>query len=451
MHNICKFSPISRYGPQISAAKYPAYLQFPEKFPFTKGKLMRVSAFLYIVTIVLCLTGCSKLTLWGKTPVPTQQGSEMVKPTDKTAQNQIAGRESEADKAPGDLARDDHNDSTDQAPTGGTAVTITEDTIWSGRVSIQGAVAVSPQTTLTISPGTIVEFGRSPVRDSASVLLVHGRLIAQGTEEQPVRFTSDSADTGTAAWRGIVFLASQKKNVLDHCVVEGAETGVDAAYSTITVKNSRFSKCRTALMAQDCLVHVSGVAASDCEFGISLQDSEAEVVDGSLSSNGKGIFVQKTSLYLSGTKISGNKADGLSAQGSQLKIVGNTISRNGSGLTLSSCEGTVSGNLIAENKDYGISLAGSRIKVAANDISRNGGIGIRTADGRGIAWGNSISSNGRYDLYNEGSESFRAIGNWWGGTGDTGSTGKIYDSRTNPGSGKVQFFPVLKNKPTIVP
>jgi parallel beta-helix repeat protein len=280
---------------------------------------------------------------------------------------------------------------------------------------------------------------------------VHGRLVAQGTEEQPVRFTSDAGAAGAAAWRGIVFLASEKRNVLEHCQIEGAETGVDAAFSTITVKNSRFSRCRTALLAQDCLVQVSGVAASDCELGISLQDCEAEVVGGNLSSNHKGIIVRKTSLYLEGTKISENTAEALSAEGSQLKIIGNTFSRNGSGLTLSSCEGTVSGNLVVENKEYGISLAGSRIKVASNDISRNDGIGIRTADGRSIAWANSISSNGRYDLYNAGSENFKAIGNWWGGAGETGSAGKIYDNRTNPASGKVLSFPVLKTKPPAAP
>jgi parallel beta-helix repeat protein len=412
--------------------------------------MMRVSAFLNILAILLLsLTGCTMLTFRESKPVPAKPAPETVKAADAAMPDQIAVRETGTEKAPGDLVRGAHG-SAEQASIGGTAVTITEDTIWSGRVNIQGAVAVSPQTTLTISPGTIVEFGRSPVRNSASVLLVHGRLVAQGTKDQPIRFTSDSGDSA-ATWRGIVFLASEKKNVLDNCEIEAAETAVDAAYSTVTVKNSRFSKCRTALLAQDCLVHVSGVVASDCEFGISLRDSEAEVVDGSLSSNRKGIVVQRTSLYLSDSKISGNKADGLSAEGSRLTVVGNAISRNGSGLTLSSCEGTVSGNQIVENEDYGISLAGSHVKVTSNDISRNGGIGIRTADGRAVAWGNAISSNGRYDLYNEGSESFMAMGNWWGGTGDTGSTGIFYDSITNPGSGKVQCFPVLKNKPTIVP
>jgi parallel beta-helix repeat protein len=413
---------------------------------------MRVFALLSIVPVfILCLTGCSKLTLWGSSSTQVQQGSEAANAPDKGAHVRIADRDIEAGNAPADASRETHVGSVIEEPIAGTAVTITEDTVWSGRVSIQGAVDVAPQATLTISPGTVVEFGRFEGRDSVSFLLVHGRLLAQGTEEQPVRFTSDAGDGGAAAWRGIVFLASEKKNVMENCLIEGAVTGVDAAYSTITVKNSRFSRCRTALLAQDCLVHFSGLAASDCEVAIELRDSEAEVVGGNLSSNGKGIHTQTSSLYLAGTNITGNNAEGLSAEKTRLKIVGNTFSGNGNGLALLSCEGTVSGNLIVENRDFGISLADSHVKVASNDISRNDRVGIRAADGRGIAWGNSISSNGQYDLYNSGSENFRAIGNWWGGSGDGGSVGKIYDKRTNPGSGKVQFFPVLKTKPSIAP
>jgi hypothetical protein len=71
-----------------------------------------------------------------------------------------------------------------------------------------------------------------------------------------------------------------------------------------------------------------------------------------------------------------------------------------------------------------------------------------------MAWGNKISSNGRYDLYNAGSESFRAMGNWWGRESRNGFAGKVYGGGGPTGSGTIPpytpgrglFKPVAKGR-----
>ncbi len=329
--------------------------------------------------------------------------------------------------------------------------TITEDTEWSGRVIVRGSVTIAPQATVTVNAGTVVEFSSPAAKESSAVLLVRGRIAANGTKDRPVKFMPEGDEPRSATWQGIVFLGSEKNNILEHCRVEGAETGVDADYSTITVKDSFFSGCRTALRARDCRVRISGSTASGCDLGAGLYDSEAEITGGTMVSNRGGIFAKRSSLYLEDTIMADNNKEGLHAEESNLKIVGNKIGGNGDGLVLSSCEGMVSGNRIAQNRDCGISLAGSRVRVTANDISQNGRIGIRVADGKSIAWGNIISENGQYDLYNAGREDFRAIGNWWGERSAQDSPGKLYDKTGNPGSGKVMYFPVLREKPDVSP
>jgi predicted small lipoprotein YifL len=332
-----------------------------------------------------------------------------------------------------------------------TGETITEDTEWRGNVTIHGSLTIAPQATVTIDPGTVVEFRRSSSMRNSAVLLVHGRLAARGTEDQPVQFRAATGDVPAGRWRGIMFLASDKKNVMEHCRVEGAETGVDAEYSNVAVKNSRFYGCRTALRAENSVVYIRGSKADKCGLGIGLYDSEAELVSVTLDSNLTGIYSERSSVYLSGSNLSGNEHKAFSAGDSKVKIVKNTFARNGSGLSLSSCEGSVSENGIVENRDYGISISGSMVKVNANDISRNEGIGVRVGDGKSIAWGNVISSNGRYDLYNAGSEDYRAIGNWWGEGMSTDSPGKIYDKSVDGKNGRVIYFPALRNKPDTAP
>lgn len=329
--------------------------------------------------------------------------------------------------------------------------TIAEDTTWSGRVSIEGALTIAPQATVTISPGTVIAFRRTAGAENAAVLLVQGRIVAQGTSDQPIRFTGGAGDARSSSWQGIVFLASEKKNILEQCLVDGAETGIDAAYSTLTVKNIRFSGCRTGLRAQDCLLYMRECVASKCDLGISLYDCEVEITGGSLASNRMGIYAKRSSLLLSGAELTGSDLEALSVEESTVKIVGNTFVQNGRGIALSSCEGLVSGNRIVKNRDYGISLAGSRVKITANDISQNGKVGIRVGDGKAIAWSNIIALNGQYDLYNAGPENFKAVGNWWGEGKAPDSKGKVYDRAVNPRIGNVWYFPALRRKPAISP
>ncbi len=329
--------------------------------------------------------------------------------------------------------------------------TLTEDTSWSGEVSVEGALTIAPQTTLTIAPGTVVSFRGSPSGGGAAVLIIQGRIAVNGTGDKPVRFAPDPHAAGNTVWQGIVFLASDKKNILEHCRVEGAETGVDAGFSTVSMKNVSFNRCRTGIRAQDCFVYLWGGGASDCDLGVNLYDSEAEVVGGNFTGNRIGFGVQRSSLYLSGNNISSNDLEALSAEDSKLTIEENILNRNGSGLALASSEGMIAHNRICMNKDYGVALSGSRVKVTANDVSQNGRLGIRVADGRAIAWGNIISANGQYDLYNAGSESFRAISNWWGEAAAPSGAGRIYDRAADPGSGRVFVVPVLQLKPRIAP
>jgi hypothetical protein len=89
----------------------------------------------------------------------------------------------------------------------------------------------------------------------------------------------------------------------------------------------------------------------------------------------------------------------------------------------------------------------SRVKVSGNEIESNGKVGLRTEDGKGVAWGNAFSANGEYDLYNNGIEEFRAIGNWWGtaATGDIAA--RIYDRTMDESRGRVLYFPALQKRP----
>ena len=80
-----------------------------------------------------------------------------------------------------------------------TSGVLSGDETWSGDVVITGTVMIPGDITLSIEPGTTVEFAAG--RDIE--LIVKGTLIAEGTESDPITFTSDAENPAKWDWTWI--------------------------------------------------------------------------------------------------------------------------------------------------------------------------------------------------------------------------------------------------------
>jgi len=312
---------------------------------------------------------------------------------------------------------------------------LVEDTVWRGEVLVEGVLTVAPQATLSIEPGTVVRFRRQG--SQAPLLVVQGRLVATGTKEAPVIFTSNFADPAAADWQGIMLLGSEKKNLLENCRIEGAQTGLEAIFSSVTLKNVSSERAATGMRFQDTLVVMEAGGVSQCDIGLIFAGSEATLRNLSVVGNRVGLLAKESSVYLFEANFSGNQS-AFSGDACKVKIQGGALVGNGSGITFSGCQGAVTGAQLANNKEFGLSLTASRIRVSANQISGND-TGLIVFDGAAVAWDNAIYDNAGYDLFNAGIEEFRAPANWWGTT-----AAKIYDNR---GRGKVLYAPSLTARP----
>ena len=329
---------------------------------------------------------------------------------------------------------------------------LTEDVTWQGKVIIEGVVTVAPQATLTVGPGTVVRFGGGDTNSGKyPVLLVQGRLVINGSKERPVTLTSRFADSRKGYWQGVVLLGTEKKNLLENCRVEGAEVGLDASFSSVTLVNVTFAGCTSGIRLQDALVTAAGGGAVGCDTGMAIYDSEAELRDLYVSGNRSGIVAEDSAIYFAGGTTAGNTFIGMKATNCRVKIAASRFSVNGSGLSLVSSQGSVSGCRLTGNEEYGISLSGSRVKVFGNEIAQNGKTGMKVDDGKGAAWGNLFDGNGAFDLANTGNEEFRAMGNWWGGATAAEAGKRIFDRRIENGRRRVLFTPVMETRPTLAP
>lgn len=87
------------------------------------------------------------------------------------------------------------------------------DVIWSGTNLLQGTVTVRAGATVRVAAGARVLLG------SGATLVVNGRILAEGTEGQPIYFTR--ANVGQR-WKGIRLIKAQESS-FKHCVFEHAD------------------------------------------------------------------------------------------------------------------------------------------------------------------------------------------------------------------------------------
>lgn len=104
-----------------------------------------------------------------------------------------------------------------QPPPGGGGNTIsgsiTEDRTLSGEWTFGGIVFVEPGATLTIEPGTVMKGAK--VSLGTIVVKPGGRIVAQGTADNPIVFTSQAepGDRRAGDWGGVILLGKAPINV----------------------------------------------------------------------------------------------------------------------------------------------------------------------------------------------------------------------------------------------
>lgn len=125
----------------------------------------------------------------------------------------------------------------------GTDTTGTENTILEGKISsdrtlkanyvykIRGFVYVVNGAKLTIEPGTVIKGEKGATTRGALVITKGSQIIADGTADKPIVFTSDQSSPQRGDWGGVVILGNAKTNASYNGVqgVGSVEGGVNTA------------------------------------------------------------------------------------------------------------------------------------------------------------------------------------------------------------------------------
>lgn len=206
---------------------------------------------------------------------------------------------------------------------------------------------VSSQATLTIEPGVTVVFD-----NPATGFAVEGRLIAEGTAGQKIRFRGNTCGQSTALWDGIYFDGSFSRGSLRHVELSASSNGIQ-------------------MVGGAQLTMVESAVYDNTNIGISIvgQLCKADIRGCDIWDNGTGIEISNATVDISGTSISYNIANGVeiaySLDETNVTIDSSTVADNGNdGFLLSNLAApaihycTISSNGLESGYGYAVRLAG---------------------------------------------------------------------------------------------
>ncbi|MFQ6064043.1 MAG: right-handed parallel beta-helix repeat-containing protein [Candidatus Bathyarchaeia archaeon] len=232
---------------------------------------------------------------------------------------------------------------------------ITQDTIWTLTDSpfvVSKNVTVSSGVTLTIEPGVEVRFGGD------FALIVEGTLVACGTENRTIVFTSNKGQPQAGDWISIEFKGNAPSTVA-YCVIEYAKKGITIADGRVEVRDSEIAKC------SENGIYITG-------------DDQVTIQNNGISENKNGILLTGNST--TGVSITENILMLNTHSGIQLDverdmdvvILNNILSANGNGFYVSSQVSTYITRNYISNNTVGIFYTCGRDHVAYyNDIYDN--------------------------------------------------------------------------------
>lgn len=301
------------------------------------------------------------------------------------------------------------------------------DTAWTKARSplvLTGTTTVKRGATLTIEAGCTVQFLLG------ARLVVEGALLAAGTPEAPIRFTSAVANDPTPFdGEGILFADSSddERCRLEHCIVEYQRVGVACAAASPVLRRCVLARNGTAgLHATDGaaprLEDLCRIENNDAA-GLRAEGANVALRGGLVLKNGAdGLrLTDKSQGTIEGNRIRDNAGHGIACDSfSSPAIRGNEIAGNhGCGIRCNRfSQPAIQGNLIRDNRGPGIRCSlDSASTIAANLIEGNGDHPIILEKSDGVIQGNLILRNRPYGVDCRQSASPRIEGNWIEGNG----------------------------------
>ena len=251
---------------------------------------------------------------------------------------------------------------------------------------------------LTIEPGVEIRFNTGtglyigkPISSSGGY---YGALLAQGTAESPITFTSNGGTPNPGDWKGIYFRneTSDSLSLLEHCLIEyGGHThnaNITFASANPPVQSStvRYSSGHGIYLAGSSPDLLGNGLSGNQLYGIFCDNNSApRVADNGFSLNGKNPLVLHPDFVrkVTGSEGTGNGEDAIEVRGGEITSSGTWV-RQAFGYV-------ITGDITVRHPNFSYHSNPQAVKLTIEP-----GVEIRFNSGTGLYIGKPISSSGGY-------------------------------------------------------
>ena len=382
---------------------------------------------------------------------------------------------------------------------------ITEDETWSGTVHVTGEIFIEEGATVTILPGTTVlftahqddqHFGAAGQLDewiaqhndptwtleyAESHITVRGRIVARGTPEDMIVFTSDSPTPDAGDWQQ---LHLGHGSVIEYCIIEYGRVGIDVPEETgdsilishNIIRHILWTSIGTHSHSSPTITYneifhggghggitVLGEGSSpliahniikECKAGIGILENSSPVVEYNVfvDNDTAGIGVNRAG---DSTVIRYNTISCPNGPSMHTTYKGEVIYQSyilsgenytADGISIVDSSPTVSNNEMFQCNNAGIIIMGDSSPAINHNTIRENNIGIlfeQSFVGSSSIEMNNILDNENSNIAWRSAEPIDVINNWWGTTDINEIQSKILGKQDESTIGMVNFEPFL--------
>lgn len=300
---------------------------------------------------------------------------------------------------------------------------ITQDTVWTlvnSPFVLSNDVVVNSNATLTVEPGVEVRFGGD------FSLTVHGKMVANGTEQKMISFTSNKLDPAPDDW-GTIFVDERNQSSMLYCIVEYSKDGITIGDGSLILQNSLiFNNGKGLILNFGDVVAIHNVISNNTESGIEIGEADAVTIqNNTIQSNAEGIVLNghlTSTIRIVQNEIELNAQAGIdfatNSSGNAF-ILQNNLSSNKYGFYISRNAPTyITRNYVFGN-DMGIFYsAGTSHEAHFNDIFNNR-LGMDISD--------TAAVDATYNYWGDRSGPYHTSENPYGRGNEVGNTGTDLD------------------------
>ena len=296
--------------------------------------------------------------------------------------------------------------------------TIFTDTVWSGTVFINGVVTVYEDITLTIEPGTVIMFKKKDTTENGfgeNEMYIRGEIVAEGTPEKPITFTSAEKVKQPGDWIAINMMVSEeKRNIFKHCIVEYSLHGFHAHYSEMKLINCEVRENLLGIQFQDSTVTITDCNVHDNNQAIQFRDAKLKISGTKIINNNIGIRSVYSEIEFTDNIIKGCSMVGYQVRGSKVNISGSRFENSKAGIAAQDSTINITGSYVLDNMQDGLSLHNSDVTITKSYIMLNSDDGILLENCTAVINSNNIYNNAKYNMTLEQPGDVDAKNNYWG-------------------------------------